>query len=139
MGSRSPFPRSGENTLAAWFAILCTAFDCRIQAGNRGKLRCSQAELTQTIKAAVDMFASISCQYPEIEGGMFHPLHSVMADVKVRTDAPHIRDTSQSQEQMNTIARSLPHSCTGPEKMVCKTYLRRAQAGQSRTVKEQQE
>ena len=51
-------------------ALYCTAFDCRIQAGNGGKLSCSQAELTQTIKAAVDMFASISCQYPEIEGGM---------------------------------------------------------------------
>ena len=47
-----------------------SAFDCRIQAGNRGKLRCNQAELTQTIKAAVDMFSSISCWYPEIEGGM---------------------------------------------------------------------
>ena len=52
-------------------ADRCTAFDCRIQAGNGGKLSCSQAELTQTIKAAVDMFASISCQYPEIEGGTF--------------------------------------------------------------------
>ena len=49
--------------------VSSTAFDCRIQAGNGGKLRCSPAELTQTIRAAVDMFASISCQYPEIEGG----------------------------------------------------------------------
>ena len=48
---------------------VTTAFDCWIQAGNGEKLRCSQAELTQTIKAAVDMFASISCRYPEIEGG----------------------------------------------------------------------
>ena len=46
-----------------------TGFDCRIPAGNGGKLRCSQAELTQTIKAAVDMFASIFCRYPKIEGG----------------------------------------------------------------------
>ena len=51
--------------------MLSTTFDCRIQAGNGGKLRCSQAKLTQTIKAAVDMFASISCQYPEIEGGTY--------------------------------------------------------------------
>ena len=52
----------------------CTAFDFRIQAGNGGKLSCSQAELTQTIKAAVDMFASISCQYPEIRGAHWNNL-----------------------------------------------------------------
>ena len=51
--------------------VVCsTAFDCRIQTGNGGKLRCSQAELTKAIKAAVDMFSSISCWYPEIEGGI---------------------------------------------------------------------
>ena len=57
----------------------CTAFDCRILAGNGGKLRCSQAELTPTIKAAVDMFSSISCRYPEIEGGILEdfPSHPV--------------------------------------------------------------
>ena len=56
-----------------------TAFDCRILAGNGGKLRCSQAELTPTIKAAVDMFSSISCRYPEIEGGILEdfPSHPV--------------------------------------------------------------
>ena len=59
----------GHGRIRSRETLDCTAFDCRIQAGNGGKLSCSQAELTQTIKAAVDMFSSISCQYPEIEGG----------------------------------------------------------------------
>ena len=50
-------------------ALLCTSFDRRIPAGNGGKLRCSQAELIQAIKASVDMFPSISRWCPAIEGG----------------------------------------------------------------------
>ena len=73
----SAFYKCSKASISIPYKYYNTAFDCRIQARNGIKLRCSQAELTHAIKAAVGMFSSISCRYPEIEGGTSSRTHGL--------------------------------------------------------------